>query len=220
MYLSILSACKANTVKRWPMTCKPLWLMQPVSGAFFLFQSMLPWRAALMFVMHDYIILSSGTPSGCYLVLYSFISCVYRHDWEMNGPMVAGLPPNQAIERLKKFEHLFEVNCMTHVFTISNVWHLQCLVNPSGSAAALGQFWQWGAVVRITSDSLSKPATHFRRDSDAATSLQVPALLSSLVGAWLCWTAKSFRWSRHSTASCLSPLPWKLSQTDVNFDSR
>lgn len=33
-----------------------------------------------------------------------------RLDWEVNGPMVAGLVPLQSIERLKKFEHLFEVS--------------------------------------------------------------------------------------------------------------
>lgn len=32
-----------------------------------------------------------------------------RHDWEANGPMVAGLDPLSAIDRLKKFQSLFEV---------------------------------------------------------------------------------------------------------------
>lgn len=40
-----------------------------------------------------------------------------RRDWEANGPMVAGLKPEIAIDRLKKFQQLFEV------------WMLSFLVN-------------------------------------------------------------------------------------------
>ena len=33
----------------------------------------------------------------------------FRADWEINGPMVPNLAPLEAVERLKKFQQLFEV---------------------------------------------------------------------------------------------------------------
>ena len=33
----------------------------------------------------------------------------FRQDWEENGPMVAGLDPMEAVDRLKKFQQMFEV---------------------------------------------------------------------------------------------------------------
>lgn len=41
----------------------------------------------------------------------SFVSdvVVFRQDWEENGPMVAGLDPMEAVDRLKKFQQMFEV---------------------------------------------------------------------------------------------------------------
>lgn len=33
----------------------------------------------------------------------------FRQDWEENGPMVAGLDPMEAVDRLKKFQQMFKV---------------------------------------------------------------------------------------------------------------
>ncbi len=33
----------------------------------------------------------------------------FRKDWEQNGPMVPGLDPMEAVDRLKKFQQMFEV---------------------------------------------------------------------------------------------------------------
>lgn len=33
----------------------------------------------------------------------------FRKDWEANGPMVPGLEPMEAVDRLKKFQQMFEV---------------------------------------------------------------------------------------------------------------
>jgi len=33
----------------------------------------------------------------------------FRQDWETNGPMVPGLDPMDAVDRLKKFQLMFEV---------------------------------------------------------------------------------------------------------------
>lgn len=33
----------------------------------------------------------------------------FRKDWEENGPMVPGLDPMDAVDRLKKFQQMFEV---------------------------------------------------------------------------------------------------------------
>ena len=33
----------------------------------------------------------------------------FRSDWEANGPMVPGLDPMDAVDRLKKFQLMFEV---------------------------------------------------------------------------------------------------------------
>ena len=47
----------------------------------------------------------------------------FRQDWEANGPMVPGLDPMDAVDRLKKFQLMFEVglfcctalmHCKTH----------------------------------------------------------------------------------------------------------
>jgi len=34
----------------------------------------------------------------------------FRRDWEANGPMVPGLDPMEAVDRLKKFQQMFEVS--------------------------------------------------------------------------------------------------------------
>ena len=39
----------------------------------------------------------------------------FRKDWEANGPMVPGLEPMEAVDRLKKFQQLFEVWYSMHV---------------------------------------------------------------------------------------------------------
>lgn len=36
----------------------------------------------------------------------------FRKDWETNGPMVPGLDPMEAVDRLKKFQQMFEVRRM------------------------------------------------------------------------------------------------------------
>ncbi len=33
----------------------------------------------------------------------------FRRDWEANGPMVPGLDPMDAVDRLKKYQQMFEV---------------------------------------------------------------------------------------------------------------
>ena len=33
----------------------------------------------------------------------------FRQDWQVNGPMVPGLAPLEAVERLKKFQAMFDV---------------------------------------------------------------------------------------------------------------
>lgn len=33
----------------------------------------------------------------------------FRKDWEAHGPMVPGLDPMEAVDRLKKFQQMFEV---------------------------------------------------------------------------------------------------------------
>lgn len=34
---------------------------------------------------------------------------MFRKDWEANGPMVPGLDPQEAVDRLRKFQQMFEV---------------------------------------------------------------------------------------------------------------
>ena len=41
----------------------------------------------------------------------------FRRDWEANGPMVPGLDPMEAVDRLKKFQQMFEVGCILLVET-------------------------------------------------------------------------------------------------------
>ena len=38
----------------------------------------------------------------------------FRQDWEANGPMVPGLDPMDAVDRLKKFQLMFEVCTYKH----------------------------------------------------------------------------------------------------------
>ena len=38
----------------------------------------------------------------------------FRQDWEANGPMVPGLDPMDAVDRLKKFQLMFEVCTYMH----------------------------------------------------------------------------------------------------------
>jgi dynein heavy chain len=38
----------------------------------------------------------------------------FRRDWEANGPMVPGLSPMEAVDRLKKFQQMFEVSSLHH----------------------------------------------------------------------------------------------------------
>ena len=42
----------------------------------------------------------------------------FRQDWEANGPMVPGLDPMDAVDRLKKFQLMFEVCTLQHCSTI------------------------------------------------------------------------------------------------------
>ena len=40
----------------------------------------------------------------------------FRQDWEANGPMVPGLDPMDAVDRLKKFQLMFEVRpILSHI---------------------------------------------------------------------------------------------------------
>ena len=36
----------------------------------------------------------------------------FRADWQANGPMVPGLAPLEAVERLKKFQQMFDVSAL------------------------------------------------------------------------------------------------------------
>ena len=36
----------------------------------------------------------------------------FRSDWQLQGPMVPGLDPMEAVDRLKKFQQLFEVRVL------------------------------------------------------------------------------------------------------------
>lgn len=36
----------------------------------------------------------------------------FRQDWEANGPMVPGLDPMDAVDRLKKFQQMFEASLL------------------------------------------------------------------------------------------------------------
>ena len=40
--------------------------------------------------------------------LFSVDVVQFRHDFEANGPMVPGLPPHEANERLRRFLRLYE----------------------------------------------------------------------------------------------------------------
>lgn len=42
----------------------------------------------------------------------------FRADWEINGPMVPGLDPMEAVDRLKKFQQLFEVSFWHHLVPV------------------------------------------------------------------------------------------------------
>lgn len=45
----------------------------------------------------------------------------FRRDWEANGPMVPGLDPMEAVDRLKKFQQMFEVGfeaCKAGTFAV------------------------------------------------------------------------------------------------------
>ena len=67
------------------------------------------------------VLLHSLSPECCQFVLAKHtLDCVngnlfvldaqeFRQDWEANGPMVPGLDPMDAVDRLKKFQLMFEV---------------------------------------------------------------------------------------------------------------
>ena len=43
----------------------------------------------------------------------------FRQDWEANGPMVPGLDPMDAVDRLKKFQLMFEVSASPNTDQLS-----------------------------------------------------------------------------------------------------
>jgi hypothetical protein len=48
----------------------------------------------------------------------------FRRDWEANGPMVPGLDPMEAVDRLKKFQQMFEVRfCVCDLAVVLMPWH-------------------------------------------------------------------------------------------------
>jgi hypothetical protein len=55
----------------------------------------------------------------------------FRRDWEANGPMVPGLEPMEAVDRLKKFQQMFEVSTGTWVLTPPGIGPVDgfCLCN-------------------------------------------------------------------------------------------
>ena len=48
----------------------------------------------------------------------------FRQDWEANGPMVPGLDPMEAVDRLKKFQLMFEVR-------FEAIQHYMCCIKAS-----------------------------------------------------------------------------------------
>lgn len=46
----------------------------------------------------------------------------FRQDWEANGPMVPGLDPMDAVDRLKKFQLMFEVRTASQNIA-EQFWH-------------------------------------------------------------------------------------------------
>jgi hypothetical protein len=51
----------------------------------------------------------------------------FRRDWEANGPMVPGLDPMEAVDRLKKFQQMFEVRfwdcCVALLYAVARAAH-------------------------------------------------------------------------------------------------
>lgn len=52
----------------------------------------------------------------------------FRTDWEANGPMVPNLAPLEAVERLKKFQQLFEVGAVEACVHACGIQTWLCLV--------------------------------------------------------------------------------------------
>ena len=48
----------------------------------------------------------------------------FRSDWQANGPMVPGLAPLEAVERLKKFQQMFDVSALPHVKAVAMLMQL------------------------------------------------------------------------------------------------
>ena len=53
----------------------------------------------------------------------------FRQDWEANGPMVPGLDPMDAVDRLKKFQLMFEVLLLCSVHQQSSRTCNGCVAN-------------------------------------------------------------------------------------------
>lgn len=53
----------------------------------------------------------------------------FRQDWEANGPMVPGLDPMDAVDRLKKFQLMFEVLLLCSVHQQSSRTCNGCAAN-------------------------------------------------------------------------------------------
>ena len=55
----------------------------------------------------------------------------FRADWQVNGPMVPGLAPLEAVERLKKFQQMFDVRplvctCIALAQVLKVLYHGAC----------------------------------------------------------------------------------------------
>lgn len=46
----------------------------------------------------------------------------FRQDWQVNGPMVPGLAPLEAVERLKKFQAMFDVSLLASYLASCFIW--------------------------------------------------------------------------------------------------
>ncbi len=67
---------------------------------------------------------------------------MFRKDWEANGPMVPGLDPMEAVDRLRKFQQMFEVGGCE-----AGAWLLCCL---QAKGCMHSSRWQHVPVVKRT----------------------------------------------------------------------
>ena len=81
----------------------------------------------------------------------------FRSDWQANGPMVPGLAPLEAVERLKKFQQMFDVSALTSVqaaLALTPHWHVRpCQLHGGADVGGLAAqartvMGQWGPAMQ------------------------------------------------------------------------